>query len=540
MVQFQELGLATPDGRTITARSELPRKRSSSLKKGKKKKKKKKTMSDNDGELEDLDVENEFVEEQPNLPTQIPSHVAGWIARRVGGTWTNEPEELNQLDERSKLLILSSFADLDGEKVADYHTHIFGLGRGGTGCCVHHSFWRGSFKKQVMGSVYMSAGGIENLEHADDEFRSRLTRLARGKPGRHAVLAFDRFYEENGDVSEAHTEFYTPNKYVYRLAKENSDVFLPTCSVHPYRADACDELEFWAARGVRLCKWLPNAMGIDPSSPLCAPFYAAAARLGIVLLVHCGEERAVEADELQRLGNPLLLRAPLDAGVKVIMAHCASLGANPDLDDERRPSVDNFELFLRMMSEPRYEGLLFADISATVLRNRVRVLPALLARADLHARLVNGSDYPLPAINILVWLSTAVNLGILDQEHSAPLARIYNYNALLFDFVLKRVLHSATPERHRFPASVFEDANGELDLVTPWRRHLERIDVELRPVNLLPIQAAHVDELTSSSSSSAAAASSPAGALASSSAAKVVAEHETSEEEDDDDDDDNE
>ena len=47
--------------------------------------------------------------------------------------------------------------------------------------------------------------------------------------------------------------------------------------------------------------------------------------LDLILLSHGGEEKAVEADEDQKLGNPLLLRRALDHGVKVIVAHCAGL-----------------------------------------------------------------------------------------------------------------------------------------------------------------------------------------------------------------------
>ena len=52
----------------------------------------------------------------------------------------------------------------------------------------------------------------------------------------------------------------------------------------------------------------------------------------MVLLCHGGEEKAVDAEEAQRLGNPLRLRQALDLGLKVVVAHCASLGHGDDLD----------------------------------------------------------------------------------------------------------------------------------------------------------------------------------------------------------------
>ena len=63
---------------------------------------------------------------------------------------------------------------------------------------------------------------------------------------------------------------------------------------------------------------------------------------GIALLTHAGEEQAVEAEEDQELGNPLRLRRALDAGVQVIVAHCASLGTGLDLDEERERFSDYY------------------------------------------------------------------------------------------------------------------------------------------------------------------------------------------------------
>ena len=59
--------------------------------------------------------------------------------------------------------------------------------------------------------------------------------------------------------------------------------------------------------------------------------------------------------------------------------------------------------FLRMMEEPRYQGLLFGEISALTQWRRLDVLETLLDRPELHARLVDGSDYPLPGVNSAVW-----------------------------------------------------------------------------------------------------------------------------------------
>ena len=50
------------------------------------------------------------------------------------------------------------------------------------------------------------------------------------------------------------------------------------------------------------------------------------------LISHAGLERAVLGREAHDFGNPLRLRRALDAGVRVVVAHCASLGEDRDLD----------------------------------------------------------------------------------------------------------------------------------------------------------------------------------------------------------------
>lgn len=230
---------------------------------------------------------------------------------------------------------------------------------------------------------------------------------------------------------------------------------MPVISVHPYRADALQELEKWAKAGVKYVKWLPNAMGMDPANPVIVPFYRKMKEHQMILLSHAGEEQAVEAEEDQRLGNPLLLRKPLDLGLRVIIAHAASLGACEDLDSGKSEKKTCFDLFLRMMDEPKYNSLLFGEISAMLQFNRMPVpFETLLRRPDLHPRLVNGSDYPLPAINALIWTRSLARDGFITAEERESLNEIYDYNPLLFDFVLKRTIrHPQT--KQRLAASVF-------------------------------------------------------------------------------------
>ena len=71
---------------------------------------------------------------------------------------------------------------------------------------------------------------------------------------------------------------------------------------------------------------------------------------------------------------------------------------------------------------------------------------------------MNGSDYPLPAINIVIQTRALVRHGLLTAAEREALNEIYEYNPLVFDYVVKRTIRS--PEGGvRFPASVFTGAD---------------------------------------------------------------------------------
>lgn len=380
------------------------------------------------------------------------------VLRHFSGASTRKPEELHHsLSTKAADLIKWAFEDIDSTRLTDYHVHIAGIGAG-TDLFVNPRMlsWAHPFHR-VKFAFYRNACGVRNLECTDSEMLERLVDLVQHIPnrGKHRLLAFDKHYNPDGTVNPAKTEFYVPNEHVFDLADRYPDLFLPTMSVHPYRTDAVAELAKWAARGGRIVKWLPNAMGMNPSDPRCDPFYPKMKELGLILLSHGGEEKAVEADEDQKLGNPLLLRRALDHGVKVIVAHCAGLGANEDLDSPGRERRSNFELFLRLMDDKKYEGLVFGEISAMTQFNRLGVpLTTILQREDLHPRLVNGSDYPLPAINLLIRTRPLVKSGYITGEQRVLLKEIYDFNPMLFDFTMKRCL-VAPGTNKRLPASVF-------------------------------------------------------------------------------------
>ncbi|HJW12850.1 MAG TPA: hypothetical protein VJ598_13725, partial [Albitalea sp.] len=154
------------------------------------------------------------------------------------------------------------------------------------------------------------------------------------------------------------------------------------------------------------------------------------------------------------LGNPLLVRAPLAAGVRVVMAHAASLGHANDIDLPSQPPRAAFDLWARLMDEPASQGLLHADVSAVFQSNRQpEVWRRMLTNPAWQPRLLHGSDHPLPGVMPLYAPAQLAAAGLLDANAVQPLRRIREHNALLFDFVLKRHLRVGA---NRLAPGVFE------------------------------------------------------------------------------------
>ena len=378
----------------------------------------------------------------------------------LGGNFSSESERHpSQLSAAARALIGAAYQGINPDRLRDYHAHLVGAGTGDTGTRSNSKLlsWRSGWHK-TKGDLYFSSAGITDQDYTDQQYLQRLLSLLRDNwsLGRVNLLAFDYHYTPSGLRDLKRSEFYVPNDYVMQLAADHADVITPTISVNPYRKDALKQLDKWAAQGARFVKWLPNAQGIDPTDPRLHNYYQAMIKHNMILLSHAGKELAVDTAGDQALGNPLRLRYPLNLGLKVIVAHCATLGDGEDFDSPGM-RASNFALFMRLMAEPSYEGLVYGDISATTQINRVPGrLKELLSHPEIHHRLVNGSDYPLPAINAVISTLQLWFYGFINWHERSSLNEIYRYNPLLFDFVLKRSI-SHPDSGQRFPAELFMD-----------------------------------------------------------------------------------
>jgi uncharacterized protein len=366
-----------------------------------------------------------------------------------------EPTPKRLLDDN---LVRASWQEIDPSQLWDCHVHIAGIGDGKTGVWITPRMTSPFHPWQnLQRRFYLNASCTERDGSVDADFVARLLGCLDAFPqgAKAMLLAFDFHYDENGARREDLSSFFVPNRYAADLAQRYPDRFEWICSIHPYRADAIDELQWSVRQGARAVKWLPSAMGMDPASPKCDPFYQALTRFNLPLLTHGGEEEAVASGATAEFNNPLRLRRPLDQGVRVIVAHCASLGESIDTDHgPNGPRRENFELFERLMNEARYDRQLLGEISALTQANRTEsVLTTLIRRVEWHPRLINGSDYPLPGVIPLISPRRFVKQGFLTEAQAEVLSEIRGYNPLLFDFVLKRSLVSGG---QRFTPVVFE------------------------------------------------------------------------------------
>jgi len=353
--------------------------------------------------------------------------------------------------------VRAAWDGLDAGKVWDSHCHLAGNGDSGGGIRLKPASMRDSVEYAQRLFFMNAACARDETGQVDRSYVERMRALVKGMPPgvKLLLLAFDASVTPAGVVSWKQTSLYVPNSYAAKIARRHAQFFEWAASVHPYRRDCVERLEAAVAQGARALKWLPATMGIDPASALCDPFYAALARLDLPLITHAGQERALVGVDAQELGNPLRLRRALDHGVRVVVAHCASMGENRDSDrGENGPAVDSFALFARLMDVPRYAGRLYGDISAMTQTARAgAALAQVIQREDWHPRLLNGSDYPLPGVFPLYSVDYLVERGYIEQS-AAPLFRgLREHNPLLFDFVLKRSLRSGGK---RLAAGVFE------------------------------------------------------------------------------------
>lgn len=362
------------------------------------------------------------------------AHAAPWATACADGL----PADLADFLDRR-------WQGLDPAQLWDMHCHLLGNGDSGSGCFLHPSLTQGlNLVERARHRVILDASCVPaEAPSVDRAYLQRLRQLTEGFPAgaRWLLFAFEQAHDDQGRPDREATTMHVPDAYAAAVARAEPRRFGWVASIHPWREDALVRLDAAAADGAAAVKWLPGAMNIDLRDARCRPFYDRLVRLDLPLIVHCGEEKAVPGARRHDLGNPLHARHPLAQGVRVIVAHCASLGHANDTERPSAPEVPAFDLFARLMDERSHEGRLWGDLSAVFQANRrTEVWQALLRRREWQGRLLQGSDYPLPGLKLLTRLGRLQGAGLITEAEAQALDRLREYNPLLSDLMLKRSL----------------------------------------------------------------------------------------------------
>jgi uncharacterized protein len=275
----------------------------------------------------------------------------------------------------------------------DMHVHIVGTGAGGTGCWLRVKGWHlplAAFMTKHIGLSWKAFRG-----DFDRLYIELLLRLVRESSlGAGVILAHDEVYRDNGQIMEGVGSFYVPNDYVLKLAREYPE-FLPAVSIHPARPDALEELDRCIEGGAVMMKCLPNCHNIDCCNPRYTRFWERMAGAGLPLLAHTGGEHTVPVIR-KEFADPRTLRLPLEVGVTVIAAHCATKSGMTD--------PEYFDVFAEMTK--RHPNL-YGDTSAFNVPIRGRHIPECLKEPLVH-RMLHGSDFPVPVFGHWAWLQRFV------------------------------------------------------------------------------------------------------------------------------------
>ncbi len=264
----------------------------------------------------------------------------------------------------------------------DVHVHLAALPTADNGCYVSPRLLRKWLARLLLRRLeidpnYPEEGNRRYLEKLVGYLRSsRWVRQA-------VLLALDGAYGADGRLDQERTHFLISNQCLLEVCHRHPE-FLPGVSINPLRRDALEELDRCADAGAVLVKFLPNTQSFDPGDPRCRAFYRRMAELGLPLLSHSGHEFSLVGTD-QSLGDPGRMRLALEEGVTVISAHGGSTGLF--IWEKYRATVLGL-----LRRYPNY----YLDSSALSLPNRARMALMIRRSPELQARLLYGSDYPVP------------------------------------------------------------------------------------------------------------------------------------------------
>ena len=276
------------------------------------------------------------------------------------------------------------------------------------------------------------------------------------------LLGLDAVYDpQTGVLDKKRTDIWVSNRFLAKKVKElngrlrkgkdpknREKRFFYGASVSPNRKDWREELEFVVGdENAVLLKLIPSAQHIHLKDPKHKPFYNFLADHHLPLLCHVGPEYSFpEGIREWRLDNFRYLDRPLECGVTVIGAHCATPVFPPPIN---KNEVKEFYAFMKSANLGR-KVQLWGDTSAFSLSTRIPIVQQVLEMFP-PKWLVNGSDFPIPIDGWihLPWVTHGVTLEEYREIKKTK-------NPLDRDVRIKRA--------HGFSDSILENAEKVLRL----------------------------------------------------------------------------
>ena len=242
----------------------------------------------------------------------------------------------------------------------------------------------------------------------DRAYRQATLSHLRGSAGvdRVVALAFDEYHTDAGVAlgpaerrGALGSDLYVSNTFVHGLCLQEPNHFLFGASIHPYRRlgshNAVAMLDEAAAAGAVLVKWLPLTQNIRADDERTVAFLRRAGELRMPMLIHYGGEKALTTNHVE-LADPAPMLATL-GGLRlegkmppVMVAHGATPSAWPF------DPLNYYPLLVEALLGEFADAPLYADTAAMGLFTRARWLKRLAKRPELQAKLVHGSDFPVP------------------------------------------------------------------------------------------------------------------------------------------------
>lgn len=357
----------------------------------------------------------------------------------------------NQLRDKMNRTVLSASAKrlLDRsykglKSVFDCHLHILGYDQG--------NYLNPGLNRGLSGMkwsvIHCAATGSPYSENSTELAKERLHIYVEHFPQLNGIiLPIHPAFKEDGTVDLEKTDSALDNTVALAAKKEftNGSGVYPAVSIHPLDPLWMEKMIEARDLGISIIKWYPS-QGIDPSLDKWGDFYLQMANLKMTLLAHSGCSHAgVGVREWQEYGHPKNFAEPLKKGVTVILAHSGH--------------TEHFDDFLKLsdkVSDEKWSGKLYGDLSATLHEGPAFLKRLLIAAQKPGVSFLYGSDYPYTNLAGRDHYADLVTHGMLPKELLASLKEIHGYNPLLANFVAFRNMYCVVNgEKLYFPDAVF-------------------------------------------------------------------------------------